>query len=237
MKNLAQDWLTQGTIDFEYKKYVLLAYLQEVRANFDRVKLYPYLSDVVFHYQNLISIRNNQELFYEKFAQKLTRADFEQLTLHYEKIVKNDALMEELGSIIAFAIPQIKTMLDEGKDLYEYIESNLEINTIGLTPLHDGEGYLFIDEAGIREIKIYTYQLALFENATEKYRALHLQYLDSVSKSIFHTVDQIKVDVIKKNRHIPNPATFLIHSKIYCPLQETLLPIAKRLLMKHLQAA
>ena len=28
MKNLEKDWLTQGLIDFEYKKYILLSYLQ-----------------------------------------------------------------------------------------------------------------------------------------------------------------------------------------------------------------
>ena len=28
MEKLSKDWLTQGLIDFEYKKYVLMAYLQ-----------------------------------------------------------------------------------------------------------------------------------------------------------------------------------------------------------------
>lgn len=32
MDNLQKDWLTQGLIDFEYKKYVLLAYLNKARV-------------------------------------------------------------------------------------------------------------------------------------------------------------------------------------------------------------
>jgi hypothetical protein len=32
MVELKQDWLTDGIIDFEYKKYMLLAYLQQVES-------------------------------------------------------------------------------------------------------------------------------------------------------------------------------------------------------------
>lgn len=32
MKTLNHNWLTEGLIDFEYKKYILLSYLQEVNT-------------------------------------------------------------------------------------------------------------------------------------------------------------------------------------------------------------
>ena len=65
MTELSKDWLTQGLIDFEYKKYILLAYLKNVRQNFQGQILYPFLSDLVFHYRNLLSIRENKQLIYE----------------------------------------------------------------------------------------------------------------------------------------------------------------------------
>jgi hypothetical protein len=51
MRNLEKDWLTAGLIDFEYKKYLLLAYLQSVKTNFKEKKLYPDLSDLQRHYE------------------------------------------------------------------------------------------------------------------------------------------------------------------------------------------
>ena len=39
--HLNSTWLTDGLIDLEYKKYVLLAYLKNARDSFDRVELYP----------------------------------------------------------------------------------------------------------------------------------------------------------------------------------------------------
>ena len=39
MKQLNPNWLTEGWVDFEYKKYLLLAYLQKVSIDFDERKL------------------------------------------------------------------------------------------------------------------------------------------------------------------------------------------------------
>jgi hypothetical protein len=50
MKKLEEDWLTKGLIDFEYKKYILLDYLQHIKEQFKERRLYPFLSDLVFHY-------------------------------------------------------------------------------------------------------------------------------------------------------------------------------------------
>ncbi len=35
METLNKNWLTEGWMDLEYKKYLLLAYLQETAASFD----------------------------------------------------------------------------------------------------------------------------------------------------------------------------------------------------------
>ena len=47
MKRLSETWFAEGYIDFELKKYTLLAYLQEVNKYFNENKLYPQLADAV----------------------------------------------------------------------------------------------------------------------------------------------------------------------------------------------
>ncbi len=236
MKKLDENWLTQGLIDFEYQKYVLLAYLQEVKGNFDSVRLYPHLSDLVFHYQNLKSLKENKELIFENFPKKITKADFEKLHLHYKKMIKDDDLMEELEEIILYALPQVKKLLQEGKDIYEYVEENLEISPVGITPLRHQEGYLLIQEQNMREMRVYEYQMTIFESANETFRAIHTQFLENIVKSIGNTFESIKIDLIRKYQKLPNPATYLIASKLSFPLDETLLPVAKRMLVKYVNA-
>src|SRR5688572_32713536 len=128
MEKLSKDWLTQGLIDFEYKKYVLLGYLKGVRDSFNRVELYPFLADLVFHYRNLQAIKENKSLIRESFPKELSLEEIKKLELNYRHIVEDDALMSELESIIEFAIPRIHDSLKEGSVIYEYVESQCEIS-------------------------------------------------------------------------------------------------------------
>ncbi|MCU0447274.1 MAG: hypothetical protein MUE85_20455 [Microscillaceae bacterium] len=234
MKNLEKDWLTTGLIDFEYKQYMLLAYLKSVKENFDRVRLYPYLSDLVFHYQNLLDIKNNKQLIYANFPQTISQADFEKLNFEYKKIVEDDAILKEIEDILLFALPQLKGMLEEGKDIYEYIEKNLEIQPIGITPLNTEAGYLFLIEHNKNEMQVFEYQLTIFENASEKYRGMHTLFLESIVKTLSRTLESIKLELIKKYQKLAHPATYLIYSRVNCPMNETLLPVAKRAFVKHI---
>ena len=236
MKELPHDWLTQGHIDFEYKKYLLLAYLQDVKKEFSHQKLYPFLADLVFHYNNLLSIKENGELLKNAFPQRITKADMQNLKLIYEKMVDDQPLMEELNDIMAFSIPHLKAALDEGKELYEYIESKVSLTPVGISPLYAKEGYLLIQERLEVETRIFRYELTVFTSAEEKYRALNLRYLESVRRKIGHTFEHMKLDLVRRFPDLPNPATFLLDADIMCPYHETLIPIAKRSLVKELAA-
>lgn len=237
MKKLDANWLTQDLIDFEYKKYILLAYLQEVKNSFKQVELYPYLSDLIFHYQNLLTVKTNQQLLFENFPQHITKADFENLNLHYTKMVQHDGIMEEIENIIGYALPQLQSTMKEGKDIYEYIANNMEISMVGIRPLSFDMGYLFLDEEHNQEMSIYEYQITIFENASEKFRGIHTTFVERKVKTIFYSFEKIKLDLIRRRNNMPNPATYLVHSKVSCSLDATLLPVAKRLLMQHLGRA
>ena len=65
MKTLSQTWFADGYIDFELKKYTLLAYLQEINKCFCAKKLYPQLADLIFHYNNLVAFRENKRYLQE----------------------------------------------------------------------------------------------------------------------------------------------------------------------------
>ena len=62
MERLKHDWLTEGLMDFEYKKYILLAYLKDIREKFNKSQLYPFLSELIFHYNNLQKIKKIEEV-------------------------------------------------------------------------------------------------------------------------------------------------------------------------------
>lgn len=234
MEKLSKDWLTQGLIDFEYKKYVLLAYLQTVKKSFGKVELYPFLADLVFHYRNLVAVKENKTLIRDSFPKELSLEEIKKLELSYRELVEDDRIMNELESIIDFAIPHIKTSLEEGSVIYEYVESNLEISPVGVTPLYANEGYLFVTQPPEKETNVYRYQVSIFEDSKEQLRSLNTQFVESVNKNMLNTYERIKLDLIKKYKDLPNPAAFLMLSKLKVPFSETLMPVAKRLFVKHI---
>jgi len=233
-QKLSDNWITSNHIDFEYKKYILLAYLQHVNDCFEVTKLYPALSELVKHYRNLVALRDQKNSLYNSFPEKLNSADLQQFKLVYEKLCTDDHLMQELESIISFSIPQFEHHLAEGKKIYDFIESKLNIYPVGIVPLHTDAGYLLLRNGDARETVVFEYQITIFDQPTERYRAIGVQYVSSFEKNLSNTYENIKGDLIRYNRNLPNPATYVIESELTLPLEDTLLPLAKRTLVKYL---
>jgi len=229
---LSKNWLTEKHIDFEYKKYVLLAYLKEVNERFGENCLYPFMSELVGHYRQLVAIKENKQTLRDSFPQRVQRIDTEHLLITYEKIIQDDGLMAELESIIDYSIPQFKMQLSEGKKVYDFVEENLCIYPIGVIPLYPEQGYLFIKN-GSSETSVFEFQITIFQQPDEKYRGIHTTYIKSYSKSFIHTYEYIKIDLVRENKKLPNPATYAVESDLSFPMEQTLLPIAKRALVKR----
>jgi hypothetical protein len=234
MKSLSETWFAEGRIDFELKKYTLLAYLQEVNKYFNENKLYPQLADVVFHYHNIVSFRENKKYLQEHFPKKLTGIQMEKLQLLYEQMIEDDELMQELEEIIHYSAEKIKTTISSGAAIYDFVEEKMRINPVGLVPLDTQEGYFFLSAGEKGRTKVYHYRLSIFEKHDEKYRSIKTAFLDHWVRSISSTYEHIKSELIRYRKDLPNPAVYAIETSLSLPVEETLLPIAKRSLVKFI---
>jgi len=237
MKQLSETWFAEGYIDFELKKYTLLAYLQEINRNFHENRLYPQLADLVFHYNNIIAFRENKRHLQEHFPKKLTGIQIEKLQSLYEQMIADDELMQELEEIITYSAGAMQTTLSSGAEIYEFVEGNLSISPVGLIPLDMQEGYFFLSAGNTRSARVYQYRLSIFEKHDEKFRSMKTVYLDDLRRSLFHTYEQLKSELIRMRAELPNPAVYAIETELNFPIEETLLPIAKRSLVKFLSMA
>jgi hypothetical protein len=236
MKSLSETWFAEGYIDFELKKYTLLAYLQEVNQCFTQNKLYPQLADVIFHYNNIVAFRENKKFLQEHFPKKLTGLQMEKLQLLYEQMIQDDELMQELENIIHYSAGKMKSIISNGTELYEFVENKISITPVGIVPLDMQEGYFFLSDGNIKSTRVYYYRLSIFEKHDEKYRSIRTTYLDQWQRGIVHTYEHIKSDLIRHHSEIPNPAVYSIETGLNFPVDETLLPIAKRSLVKYISS-
>ena len=234
MKQLNVNWLTEGLVDFEYKKYLLLAYLQDVSRGFDEKKLYPVLSDLVFHYNNLITIKKNKTYVSNLFPKQISKLDFENFRIEFEKLIADEEYMEEVEAIIDFATPRIHHHLKEGKEIYQEVEDALKIFPVGIVSLNPECGYMMLAKAQSKETCVYEYNITIFESAAEKFRGIRTQFIGNYARTFSSTFEEIKFRLIKEFKNLPNPATYVVESKSEYPLNETLLPIAKRSLVRFI---
>ncbi|HXH18632.1 MAG TPA: hypothetical protein VNJ07_06070, partial [Chitinophagales bacterium] len=169
-----------------------------------------------------------------QFPKKLSKIEFQNFRLEYEKLIQDDAYMEEIEAIVDYAMPKLREYLREGKDLYEFVEDNLLVYPVGVLPIKPTEGYMFLKEKEKRNVRIYEYSVTIFENADEKFRGLKTQYVSTCYVSVANTFEMIKVDLLRSNKNLPNPAAYAVESEIAFPFEQTFLPVAKRVLVKKI---
>ncbi|MEM7374205.1 MAG: hypothetical protein AAF587_36765 [Bacteroidota bacterium] len=228
MKKLSSDWFVEGMLDFEYKKYLLLAYLKHVAREFAEVRLYPTFSDLIHHYKNLTTFQKNKQQLFDQFPGKISEEDFKQLRLAFEPDIIDGPNMKEIEAIVEYAIPQIHLQLKEGKGIYEYIEEQLKIEPVGITPLYKREGYLLFRISDKKQVKVYEYQIVFFENTDGNYHGISFQHVDTLTHSLANTYEAMKLHLIRHYTKLPNPATWLLYAVKPFPEEASLLPIAKR---------
>lgn len=237
MKHLSETWFAEGRIDFELKKYTLLAYLQEINKYFHENKLYPQLADIIFHYNNIVAFRENKKYLQEHFPKKLNGIQLEKLQILYEQMIEDGELMQELEDIINYSAGKMKRTIQDGTSIYEFVETNLDIAPVGIIPLDTQEGYFFLSSGDVHCTRVYHYRLSIFEKHDEKYRSIRTAFIDHWQRSISSTYEHIKGELIRHRKELPNPAVYSIETELSFPVDETLLPIAKRSLVKFISTA
>jgi hypothetical protein len=236
LKTLSETWFADGYIDFELKKYTLLAYLKEVLHYFNENKLYPQLGDIIFHYNNLVAFRENKKFLQEQFPKKLSGVQIEKLQVLYEQIIQDDELMQELEDIINYSASKMKKTITSGAEIYEFVEDKIKIYPVGIVPLDTHEGYFFLSEGSFNETRVYQYKLSFFEKHDEKYRSMRTEFVDVWQRNMVNTFENIKSELIRLKSEMTNPAVYSIETALKFPIDETLLPVAKRSLVRYISS-
>lgn len=232
---LSPEWFLEGTLDFEYKKYVLLAYLQHVSQEFAEMHLYPSFSDLIFHYNNLSTFRESKKKLHDQFPTRLSKEAFKKMELSYEPVVEEGDKLEELDQIVSYSIPALVSHLKTGKHIYEDINDCLNLEPVGIEPLYKKEGYVLLRINKISDVKAYEYKIVFFENVEANYHGISFQYLDTFTMSLSMTYENIKRELVKNHKKYSNPATFLLYSGRPFPEESALLPVAKRKMLSYLK--
>lgn len=232
MRTLPKNWVTEGLIDFEYKKYQLLAYLQEADREFKAVKLYPMLSDLIDHHRVLHELNSGKTELSKFFPKALNGIDLNTAQLHYQAQIEDGEVMKEISQITDFALPRISKQIEEGKSIYNFVEEQVEFEPVGIVPIYNREGFVLMTRESSADVHAFRYKSNILQLAGEKFRSITFWLLGIFQKNLVNTLEKLKMQLIREVKELPNPATWRVHSPYVFPIEETLIPLSKRLLLK-----
>lgn len=232
--NLSQTWLTEPHIELEYKSYLVLAYLNELNELFDQSRVYPHLAQLMENYRELVRLKNVADQQAEGFEKELMGFDFKRMKLEFLRLEKDPGLFEEILRIIDFTLPRFQQAIADGKVLYDFIEQKMALIPVGIQPLLKDEGYLLIRDTQKPLTRVYEYAVSRIERPDDRFRVVATEFVGEFSASLTTTYHSIKIELVRTRPKLPNPAVFAVESELSFPLEESTLPIAKRMLLGSL---
>ncbi len=221
--------------DFESAQYKVLNGLQLARQAFSKNIVYPYLSSLVKLYDVLQHIISGMDVVEQGLPRRLEEIDLNSQTLKYEYPSLDGDQIAVVKELVSWSLPYMQEAIEEGRTIFEFVEGHLHIGEVGLIPSYVEEGYLIIPHLEDNALHILKYDVSLFTDAKERYRSLRTAHFKTItSHQVMRSPHSIKLELIEENRALPNPATYMCDLEISFPYEETVLPIAKRKLMRHL---
>ena len=237
MDPLSLNLFTSAVEDVERTQYKVLAGLQKARSAFDEQRVYPHLGRLVKLHGALVTVLDQTEHFRTPDTGRIAGIDWEEKSITYEWPDLEGCEMADVEDLIRWALPHIRDAIEEGTSVYEQVEDNLELETVGIMPSYVQEGYLMVPDRGAEDLHVLRYTLSLIEGDGEPHRALKTVHCKTVpAEDVDASPSSIKLQLIEERRDLPNPATYVSKIDLDVPYQETLLPVVKRRLVRRLAA-
>ncbi|WP_456425594.1 hypothetical protein [Rhodocaloribacter sp.] len=235
MSRLSLDLFLSAGADFEGAQYRILDRLKRIRGAFSRNIIYPHLGELVEVYGALKRLLGSLDDLQKSLPGVLKGIDPETHEVLFEKPELGTGHMGLIEDLIQWALPLIQDAIEEGRTIFEFVEDHLYLEEVGLVPSYVEEGYLLVPDRRSRCLYILQYNLSIFTSAEERFRSLKTTHVKTIEYEGIAVAPQVvKLDLLAERRELPNPATYFIETVLDFPYEPTVLPIAKRKLLRHL---
>lgn len=237
MEKLSLESILRGLEDAELGQYRVLQALKERYEQFSCNRLYPWLAELIQLGEDLQALQQRRDGMLAQLLQRLREVDMQSMHMVYEPVGYETPEFKRMMDLVTWALPLVEHAVEEGSRIYDFVDQHIRIDEVGIVPAYREEGYWFVPDLRAAILHLFRYELSIFSAPNERYRSLKTIIIESVGEgSVKRSAQSLKLEIIRKYKDLPNPATFRCEVDIDFPFAETLLPVAKRKLMAHLAA-
>ena len=77
--------------------------------------------------------------------------------------------------------------------------------------------------------------MSIYTDDKDRYRAMKTEDIEQLTMGQVHAApESLKMSLVTQREDLPNPATYMVDTDLDFPFEETIMPIAKRALMREL---
>lgn len=235
METLNLESILSGPADTELSQYRILRALKERREQFSRNRLYPWLAELVQLAGDLEDLQVRRDGMVGQMPQRLREVDMDNMRLVYESAGSETPEFRKVMDLVAWALARVRQAVDEGTGIFDFVDRHVSIGEVGILPAYREEGFWFVPDLKASLVHILRYEVSIYSASKERFRSLKTTDLGSIHEgAVRRPPETLKLELLKKYRDLPNPATYMCDVDIDFPFAETLLPVAKRKLMARL---
>jgi len=224
---------TKVSDDIEKRQYIVLAELKKISTEFQYYKVYPYLSMLIDIRRTLQNIIDRLADLRGEFPKRISKIDWVNRTIEHEVVFVDGTDLKAVEDLIHWALPKMDKVIHEGIAIHDYVEKELSVEYVGILPNYKDEGYFFVPDNRELKINLFRFEVSIFQSAEDQYRSLKTHFLKALRQEGAHfSPGSIKLDLIREQKELPNPATYAFDTSLEFPFNQTILPVAKRKLMQ-----
>jgi hypothetical protein len=208
--------------DFESSKYNILYKLKLCEKELNQSRLYPVYQILIDLYNQLSDILSNRNTIYNK--------EYSDNSVELEKddnSVNLNSELEKSFELMNWGFKLISDILENGKEIYDFVDVNINIEPIGIISKHNSEGYFLLPDNKQRLLRIFKYSKVLYK--VLKTKEVGSKYLPLIS---------IPNEILKNHiiaEDILNQIIYFMNTELNFSYQHTILPVAKRKFISYLE--
>jgi hypothetical protein len=229
------DWLIQEPIDFEHKKYVLLAYFKKIDQLLDQNKIYPTFIELSLHLASIQTLMKDNVILYTDKVFKSFDDEVLVKDLKAKQVVINNEIEKiEIDKIVKFSSSKFLEYFSIVKSYWSIVYDTISISLKkNKKYLKHGTGYLTYTHKKTNTIYVWEYAMTQFiPEINEYYTEVKLIYegnkKDLNLNEILDTTSTYPENIRKVC------PVFEVKTADDYPIDETLLPLFKRKLMSYI---
>ncbi|MBI9073520.1 MAG: hypothetical protein JEY94_18100 [Melioribacteraceae bacterium] len=234
MRNLAAQTFITSVSDFEMSQYQLLSYLTKYKTDLKKFKLYPSLTELIELSSMLEEIIDQKIALEKDFPRAIIKTDLADRLDLMDEFNLNEYELEKMMEFVDWALPQVRETINEGKAVYDFVEENMTLEDIGMLDDYK-EGYFIIPELESDLMHIYRFEVSINEE-DDSIRSLKTQITESFSSLDYEglSLEMLKLKLLQTYPEFSKSVTLLLDTDVDLPYKETVLPIAKRKLIRKI---